>query len=190
MRDNLKAKLQELKAQAASVAAQGSDINAKLAAAKAEVGNLPRGRSPWAAFSPSATMRRTWTKPTLDKLNDLSLRQQAHHSPARILQAAYPSSKPVRPKKLQSILFAALIGLFVGICLALLQEFMDDRINSVEDANRLLGLPQLGHVPALSADDARLLPKMKGMDPAAESYRILRTNIQFASVDARLAPCW
>ncbi len=48
----------------------------------------------------------------------------------------------------------------------------------------MLGLPSLGHVPALSMDDAHLLPQMKGLDPASESYRVLRTNIHFASVDA------
>jgi len=85
---------------------------------------------------------------------------------------------------MQSILFSCLIGLFMGICLGLLQEFLDDRVNSIDDGVRYLDLPSLGVVPALSATDARLLPKMKGVDPAAESYRVLRTNIHFAAVDA------
>ena len=85
---------------------------------------------------------------------------------------------------MQSIVFACLIGLFVGVCLALMQEFLDDRINSVDEATRVLGLPALGSVPALTAADAHLLPQMQGLDPASESYRVLRTNIHFATVDA------
>ena len=76
-----------------------------------------------------------------------------------------------------------MIGLFVGLCLALLQEFLDDRINTTEDADRLLGLPSLGFVPSLTAGDARLLPQMGGATRASESYRVLRTNIHFAAID-------
>ena len=119
-----------------------------------------------------------------DQLADLDLREKAHHAAARIIETAQVPDAPVRPKRLQSVIFAGLIGLFVGLCLALLQEFLDDRINSVADADRVLQLPSLGHVPALSAADAHLLPQMKGIDPASESYRVLRTNIHFATVDA------
>ena len=119
-----------------------------------------------------------------DQLGDLNLREKAHHAAARIIESAAVPTTPVRPHRLQSILFACLIGLFVGVCLALMQEFLDDRINSVDEATRVLGLPALGSVPALSAADAHLLPQMQGLDPASESYRVLRTNIHFATVDA------
>ncbi len=118
------------------------------------------------------------------QLADLNLREKAHHATARIIEAAAVPDAPVRPKRIQSVIFACLIGLFVGLCLALLQEFLDDRINTVADADRVLQLPSLGHVPALSVADAHLLPQMKGFDPASESYRVLRTNIHFATVDA------
>jgi len=119
-----------------------------------------------------------------DQLADLNLREKAHHATARIIESAAVPDAPIRPKRVQSVIFACLIGLFVGLCLALLQEFLDDRINSVADADRVLQLPSLGHVPALSIADAHLLPQMKGLDPASESYRVLRTNIHFATVDA------
>ena len=119
-----------------------------------------------------------------DQLADLNLREKAHHATAHIIESAQVPDAPIRPKRIQSVIFACLIGLFVGLCLALLQEFLDDRINSVADADRVLQLPSLGHVPALSIADAHLLPQMKGLDPASESYRVLRTNIHFATVDA------
>ena len=130
------------------------------------------------------TRRRRRTRTSADQLADLNLREKAHHSGARIIESAAVPVDPVRPKRGQSLLFAGFIGLCVGICLALLQEFLDDRLNSVDEATRVLGLPTLGYVPALSAADAHLLPQMKGLDPASESYRVLRTNIHFATVDA------
>ncbi|MGI4788480.1 MAG: GumC family protein [Janthinobacterium lividum] len=119
-----------------------------------------------------------------DQLADLSLREKAHHATARIIEIAQIPETPIRPKRVQSMVFACLIGHFAGLCLALLQEFLDDRINTVADADRVLRLPSLGHVPALSAADARLLPQMTRRNSASESYRVLRTNIHFATVDA------
>ena len=110
--------------------------------------------------------------------------EKAHHATARIIESAEVPDTPIRPKRFQSIVFACLIGLFAGLCLALLQEFLDDRINTVADADRVLKLPSLGHVPALNAADAHLLSQMAQFDPASESYRVLRTNIHFATVDA------
>jgi succinoglycan biosynthesis transport protein ExoP len=118
-----------------------------------------------------------------EKLTDLTLREKARHATARIIEYAVPPDGPIRPKKFESILFTAAIGLFVGICLALLQEFLDDRINTSVEGEATLGLPSLGSVPSLTATDAHLLPQMQRMDPASESYRILRTNIHFAAID-------
>ncbi len=120
------------------------------------------------------------------KLTDLNLRAASQHKSAQVLEPSTVPNIPVRPKKTLNILMGALFGLFLGICMALLQEYLDDRINTVEDANRVIGLPSLGYVPALTSADAKLLPQMRHVDPAAESYRLLRTNIQFAAIDTPL----
>ena len=184
LREALRGKLQDLSAQAAALISQQKVTVAALVSAQVAVSRYPGWQATLDQLTADHDAAAAQDKMFSDKLADLSLREQAHHASARIIESAQVPSVPVRPKKMQSILFAALIGLFAGICLALLQEFLDDRINSVEEADRLLGLPQLGHVPALSSEDARLLPQMQGLDPDAESYRVLRTNIQFASLDA------
>ena len=120
------------------------------------------------------------------QLSDLALREQAHRASAHVIQPALIPTSPVRPQKALNILFSCVIGLFVGLCLALLQEFLDDRINTTEDADRVLALPSLGFVPSLTAADAKLLPEMSVATAASESYRVLRTNINFSSVDAPL----
>jgi polysaccharide biosynthesis transport protein len=116
-------------------------------------------------------------------LDNLTLRLQAEHVSAHVIQPAQVPITPERPNRLLNVIVSLLAGLIIGCSVALVQEYIDDRINSTEDAERLLELPSLGRVPQLSADDARLLPQMKGLDPETESYRILRTNIHFASID-------
>ncbi|MGO8674184.1 MAG: polysaccharide biosynthesis tyrosine autokinase [Capsulimonadaceae bacterium] len=118
-----------------------------------------------------------------DKIEDLTLREKAIEPPGTIIQYGTAFRDPVRPRRLLNMVLGLLLGLLVGTGLAMLQEFLDDRIASVEDGDRILRLPSLGYVPALSTDDAKLLPLMQSFAPAAESYRVLRTNIHFASID-------
>lgn len=177
-------KIADLQAQVPVIQTQMTINNANLAAATAKVGSYAGLELTLDRLTREHDSAQASDKNFSDQMADLNLREKAHHATARIIESAAVPLAPVRPHRMQSIIFACLIGLFVGVCLALMQEFLDDRINSVDEATRVLGLPALGSVPALSAADAHLLPQMKGLDPASESYRVLRTNIHFATVDA------
>ncbi len=183
-RTGLAQKISDLQAQIPVVQTQIALNDANLAKAQAQIGRYAGLELTLDRLIAEHDAAQNQDKNFSDQLADLNLREKAHHAAARVIETAQVPDTPVRPKRLQSMIFAALIGLFVGLCLALLQEFLDDRINTVADADRVLQLPSLGHVPALSAADAHLLPQMKGLDPASESYRVLRTNIHFATVDA------
>jgi succinoglycan biosynthesis transport protein ExoP len=183
-RVGLQEKIADLAAQIPVLQTQAAMNDADLARAKSQIGSYAGLELTLDRLTSEHDAAQAADKNFTDQLADLNLREKAHHATARIIETAQVPTEPVRPKRVQSILFACVIGLFVGLCLALLQEFLDDRINSVADADRVLQLPSLGHVPALSSADAHLLPQMKGVDPASESYRVLRTNIHFATVDA------
>jgi len=183
-RVNLQEKIAGLNAQIPVLRTQMEINSANLTRAKAQIGSYAGFELTLDRLNRKHDAAQSQDKNFSDQLADLNLREKAHHAAARIIEAAPVPDAPVRPKRVQSMIFAGLIGLFVGLCLALLQEFLDDRINTVADADRVLQLPSLGHVPALGSADAHLLPQMKGMDPASESYRVLRSNIHFATIDA------
>lgn len=113
---------------------------------------------------------------------DLALRQTATRDTVQILQKADTPTEPIRPKKAQNIILAGVLGLFFGLCLALLQELFDDRINSPEEAERVLRLPSLGHIPLIEEEGLRLIKDISTFSPLMEAYRSLRTNINFAAV--------
>ena len=184
LHEMVRAKVLDLEAQIPPLQTQTAITGRRLAQATGGIGRYAGLELTLDRLTREHDSAQTQDKNFTDQLGDLSLREKAHHAAARIIESAATPLSPIRPHRMQSIVFACLIGLFVGICLALMQEFLDDRINSVDEATRVLGLPALGSVPALSAADAHLLPQMKGLDPASESYRVLRTNIHFATVDA------
>jgi polysaccharide biosynthesis transport protein len=120
------------------------------------------------------------------KMQDIDLRRNAKVETSRVIEEAIVPLDPIRPKKPQNIMFAGLLGIFLGLCLALLQELLDDRINSPEEAERVLRLPNLGYVPLVEEEGLRLIRDISTFSPLMESYRSLRTNINFAAVGTKL----
>ncbi len=115
-------------------------------------------------------------------IGDLDMRMSARPQLTTIIDRAQVPQEPVSPNRVQNIIFAAVIGLFLGLGLALLQELFDDRINSADEAERVLKLPSLGYIPNIEEEGLRLIRDISTFSPLMESYRTLRTNINFAAV--------
>jgi len=122
-----------------------------------------------------------------------------------------PMAQIVAPKRAQNILLSALLSLIGGIGLVLFLDYLNNRIESVEDIDRYLRLPALGVIPALeSPNKARrllgkaahangsggdalptpfattgsesvLLTQVEANSSVAESYRQLRTSLLLSS---------
>ena len=63
----------------------------------------------------------------------------------------YPSS----PKKRLNMILALMIGLFGGLGLAFLFEYIDNSVKSFQDVEKYTGLPPLGIIPAFSQNGYR-----------------------------------
>ncbi|MCC6730890.1 MAG: polysaccharide biosynthesis tyrosine autokinase [Chthonomonadales bacterium] len=114
-------------------------------------------------------------------VEDLSLRRNATHDPLQVIQPATVAEK-VSPRQPTNLVLSAVVGLLLGICFALLQEFLDDRVNAPEDARRIMGAPTIGYIPLVPEEEGRILTGPRG-GALLESYRVLRSAVQFASVD-------
>jgi len=86
----------------------------------------------------------------------------------------YPVA-PYKPNVTINLAVGAGAGLLLGIGLALLLEFMDTSVKTMEDVERALQVPVLGIIPK----NVPILHSSDAMGPDAEAYRILRTNIEF-----------
>jgi succinoglycan biosynthesis transport protein ExoP len=69
-----------------------------------------------------------------------------------IIDKAEPPLNPVYPKKKLSLILAFIIGLFGGVGLCFVLEYVDNTVKSPEDSEKLAGLPSLGVVPFLPPD--------------------------------------
>jgi non-specific protein-tyrosine kinase len=102
-----------------------------------------------------------------------------------IVERARIPTTPTGTSVANATLLGALVGATLAAGLALLIEYLDDRVRNSDNVTQLIGLPVLGSIARfggkgqLSYHD-RLITSAKMPNAVAESYRSLRTNLLFA----------
>lgn len=101
---------------------------------------------------------------------------------------AIPSDAPIRPRPLLNMGIGAAAGLFLALAIIFLRDALDTTVHSKEDIERKVGLPVLGMIAKIedTRDASQPYVDYKPRSPIAETFRKLRTNLEFASVDAPL----
>ncbi len=102
-------------------------------------------------------------------------------------RAGVPGS-PTSPKPMRNTLFGLLIGLLVGVGLALLFELLDRRVKDPDEVERIMGKPLLGAIPFSPAFARRATrwPFRKPRDIGSgekEAFHMLRANLRYLDPD-------
>lgn len=106
-------------------------------------------------------------------------------SPVKLttVQPAAVPEEPVSPRVLLNVAIGGLLGLAVGIGIAVLRTLLDTRIHSLRDIEQITDAPLLGGITYdASAKDKPLVVHVDPRSRRAESFRTLRTNLQFLAV--------
>lgn len=100
-----------------------------------------------------------------------------------IIAPAEAPQQPSAPNTKMNLGLGALLGLLAGIGTALIRSVLDTRIRGEADVQRVVQTPVLGGI-AYDNDASKkpLLTQSAHQSPRAESFRQLRTNMQFANV--------
>lgn len=101
-----------------------------------------------------------------------------------ITRAASAPSSPVSPKPVLNIALGAILGLLVGIAVAVARDLFDNRIKNVEKLAKVAGKPAMGViVEDPKANRHPIATRAGARNIRAENFRQLRANLQFANVD-------
>ena len=120
---------------------------------------------------------------TLDQLQvDSALRTGG----ASVIAPAELPTDPVEPQPARTALLAGVVGLLIGLGAAFLVDHLDTSVKRDEDLERLTALPVLATVPIDRPPDNRPIALSQPEDYAVETYRGLRTNLQFLGLDRSL----
>ncbi|NYF12669.1 capsular exopolysaccharide synthesis family protein [Pseudoclavibacter sp. JAI123] len=100
------------------------------------------------------------------------------------VQSAVASASPVSPRVPLNVGLGAIVGLALGIGVALLRQVMDTKIRSTHDISQITDRPVIGTI-AYDPDAGKrpLIVHEEPKSPKAESYRALRTNLRFMDIE-------
>jgi succinoglycan biosynthesis transport protein ExoP len=122
-------------------------------------------------------------------VNTLETSPRERASPVKVTvtsPAELPTSATAPSKRLYLAL-GVLLGLVLGIAVAVPREVFDRRITDDDDAAAIVGAPVLGNIARdKHAHSEPLVVDDDPFSPRAEAYRRLRTNLRALSVDNNL----
>jgi capsular polysaccharide biosynthesis protein len=72
-----------------------------------------------------------------------------------VIDRAITPRSPVKPKKKLNVAIGGFLGVFVGLGLVFVLEFLDTTLKSAEDVERWLELPVLGRIPEVDVRQLR-----------------------------------
>lgn len=111
--------------------------------------------------------------------------QQGAINALTIIENATIPTLPINSNKATTILTAAAIGFVLAAGAAYLLEYLDDSVKTPSDVKQVSDLPTLAGIASIKLEDEydKLITQKQPRSPISEAYRILRTSIQFSSVD-------
>lgn len=103
----------------------------------------------------------------------------------KTFQEATASSTPVSPNTKRNLALGAVVGLLLGIALAVLRDRLDNTIKNRREIESISGKALVGTIPF--DKERKVHPAVDFQDltqsASAEAFRELRTNLQFLEVD-------
>ncbi len=123
-----------------------------------------------------------------DVIEDLETPTGGGASPVKIsvVRQAVEPAAPSSPNTTTNVTLGLLVGLALGVGVAMLREVLDTRVRTEADVARLTPTSVIGSIPFDDeAATSPLIVHSSSRSARAESFRRLRTNVQFLDVDDR-----
>ncbi len=130
-----------------------------------------------------------------EKFNETAIKEKSQFGYVEVVDRAVVPTTPVSPRIFRNLILGFLVGIGLGVGIAFVWAFADFRIRTPGDLKRLGFVPlssisQMdGEIKRIKQDiktqkalclfDPHLVTFYRPMAPISESYRHLRTNIQF-----------
>lgn len=109
--------------------------------------------------------------------------QKASTNKVRLVEPAIEGEEVSSQTNLKVIIGAA-AGLILSVSVVLVFEFFDDAtVKTTEGVGKLTKLPALVGIGEIRTSEDALVTISQPRSPISEAYRVLRTSIQFSSVD-------
>lgn len=167
-----------------TLAEQMQSLEDAIAQSEADIAELERA-SDEAASEELTALRSEQSQQRADYASLLSAYLNVRAMKSRLLglviaESAQPPTEPIRPRKAVNTAVATASGGLIGLVLAFGIDYLNDSMESAEDVRETLALPNLGVIPVINSWRGSGVEQLAATHPAADAFRVLRTNVRFA----------
>ncbi|CAA6822376.1 MAG: Tyrosine-protein kinase Wzc (EC [uncultured Sulfurovum sp.] len=117
----------------------------------------------------------------LKKQAENNILQLSTFSDYQIIDNAYNTNKPVKPKRLLILILNIFLGLLLGFLLAFLKHSRNVYIHNKRDIEKMTSLQIYGTIPYYKQKKNTISLNQTVKSPFSEAFRNLRTNLQFTN---------
>lgn len=119
----------------------------------------------------------------LQKREEATISLAVTEPKAKIVDAAYTPVNPIAPKPKVIMLAAVFLGGLIPFGTIYMGGVLDNKVRNRNDVTFIIpDASILAEIPELSKKDSKSAVKKNDLGVVAESFRVLRTNLQFAGI--------
>ncbi|MCC6248925.1 MAG: chain length determinant protein EpsF [Rubrivivax sp.] len=149
-----------------------AEIRAALEAQRARVLRLRQARDEGMVLVRDVEAAQRAYDAVLARLSQTSLETRSPQGSAHVLSEAKEPPLPSSPNIIRNVLLSVVIGTVLAVAMAIVREYLDRRVRTIDELPLSLGLPLLGVLPRPGSGTARiagLRPPTLAMDTAFRS---------------------
>jgi chain length determinant protein EpsF len=150
-----------------------AEVRAALEAQRARVLRLRGARDEGMVLVREVEAAQRAYEAMLTRISQTGLETKSTQGGAYVLSEATPPLLPTSPNHVRTALLAIVIGSVLAIAMAIVREYMDRRVRTVEELPMALGLPLLGVLPRPGSGTARIAGMRPPQLAAATAFRSL-----------------
>ncbi|MBT0607918.1 GumC family protein [Aequorivita echinoideorum] len=180
MRNNVMESLMNVKR---SLQITRRDIGSQNARIGSEISEIPLKEKEFRNISRQQEIKESLYLYLLQKREETAISLAVTTPKAKVVDPAYSSRAPISPKKQIILLGALLVGLLIPFLVIYVKQLLDNKIRNRAYVERhSKQVPIVGEVPKIGKREAELIT-FNDHSILAESFRILRTNLQYLFVN-------
>lgn len=124
------------------------------------------------------TIKETLYLYLLQKKEEAALSYASAVADSRIVDAAYSSKYPIKPRKAIILIGAVLFGLILPVGYLYVKELLNDKVLTTGDITKYTNTPILGEI-FFNENSGSIVVDATSRTAIAEQFRSIRTNMQF-----------
>jgi capsular exopolysaccharide synthesis family protein len=154
------------------------ELNKRISRTEARISNLPRTQRQLGGIERKYRLNDAIYNYLLEKRAEAKITKASNLPDDIIIESASASGSPVAPSKKKNFFFAFVLGMGLPFGYLVLKNLLNNKIETQEDLERITDVPVVGKILHNNKKSGNVMfeyPK----SPIAESYRALRTNLDY-----------